>query len=79
MTIEVPKSVKSYSELAIIRNDIKCKMIGSFSGHLKSILWGGLLDNNDFSKKQTEKFLEEMEQIWDAQYEIKVEKKIFNR
>lgn len=73
MIIEVPKSVKSYSELADIRNDVKCKMIGSFRGHLKSILYSGLLDKNEISKKQTEQFLIEMEEIWNAQYEIKVE------
>ena len=73
MTIEVPKSVKSYSELAEVRNDIKCKMIGSFSGHLKSILYSGMLDKHDLSKKQTEKFLQEMEEIWHSQYEIKID------
>jgi len=70
MTIQVPKSVKSYSELDSIKNDIKCQMIGSFRGHLKGILYSGLLDKNEISKKRTEQFLIEMEEIWNAQYEI---------
>lgn len=73
MTIEVPKSVKSYSELVDVRNEIKCKIIGSFSGHLKSILYSGMLDKHEIEKKQTEKFLQEMEEIWHAHHEIKID------
>jgi len=70
MLLEVPKSVENYSDLAQVRSDIKSKMIGCYCGHIKSLLYSGAFDKKPLLKLQTEKFLAEMEEVWQAQYEI---------
>jgi hypothetical protein len=70
MQIEVPKSVKNYSDLEQVRSNIKSQIIGSYSGRIKSLLYSGAFDEKPLLKLQTEKFLAEMEEVWQAQYEI---------